>query len=382
MPTSTAPPRPGDPRGALALAYAAMFGHMGIVLPFLAPWFQRQGFGPAGIGVLMALPALFKVLAPWSWGAWADRSGRRRELLIAAFLGAAVALAVLPLVQGALAIGLVVTLYSFARAPILPYVEATTLEQSERRNFAYGPIRLWGSIAFMVVSSSYGWASGRLHADAGLWLAAGMLGLAATPALRAFPYPLDRGRGQSAPASAETRRKIVRLLSACALMQVSHGAYYTFYSIHLQNLGYGDGVIGALWALGVLCEVLLLTRMDAIVRRFGRGPVMHASLLLAALRWMVIGSTTSLLWLVPAQALHAATYAAFHVAAIGEVFRLYGPAARARGQTMFSGMTYGLGMFLGALGSGWLGARIGLAPLFVVSAAVALAAVAVLGRRS
>ncbi len=379
-------PTKTDPRRALSLAYACMFGHMGVILPFLAPWFQQRGFGPVGIGFLMALPALFKVLAPWSWGVWADRSGRRRELLIAAFLGAAVALAVLPLVDGALAIALVVILYSFARAPILPYVEATTLEQSEQRRFAYGPIRLWGSIAFMVVSALYGWSSGYLFADAGLWIAAGMLGVAVVPALLAFPYPLDRGirdraaRDQVTPGSRETRREIVRLLLACALMQVSHGAYYTFYSIQLGNLGFGGGTIGGLWALGVLCEVLLLTRMDGIVARFGPGPVMQLSLVVAALRWATIGWATSLPWLALAQTLHAVTYAAFHVAAIREVFRLYGSAARARGQAMFSGMTYGLGMFLGALGAGWLGARLGLPALFFVSAAVALSALVVLGR--
>jgi PPP family 3-phenylpropionic acid transporter len=368
---------------ALALFYVAMFGHMGIVLPFLAPWLERQGFGAIGIGVLMALPPLFKVLAPWCWGVWADRSGRRRELFVLATLAAGVSLSTLPLAQSVLATSAVVALYAFARAPILPYLEATTLERSEHHRFAYGPIRLWGSIAFMVVSLAYGLLRGRLSEDAGLLLAAAFLSIAAVPAVFAFPRPLDRGArpqtGSPSKAGVQGRGGLVRLLAACALMQVSHGAYYAFYSIHLQNLGYGGPVIGTLGALGVLCEVLLLARMDRVVRRFGAGRVLQASLLIAALRWLLIGSVTTIPWLALAQTLHAVTYAAFHVAAIRQVYRIFGPDARAKGQAMFSGMTYGLGMFAGSLGAGWLSARTGIATAFLASAGVAVSAMFVLG---
>ncbi len=171
----------------------------------------------------------------------------------------------------------------------------------------------------------------------------------------------------------------MRFLATCALMQASHGAYYTFYSIHLQDLGYTANTIGALWAFAVLCEVMLLTRMDSIVRRMGTTSVLRASLALAAVRWLLIGSVSSLPWLVAAQALHAATYAAFHVAAIRVVFRHFGPTQRAKGQAMYSGMTFGAGMFVGNLTAGWLAAALGLPSLYYTSAAVALAALLVLG---
>ena len=34
-------------------------------------------------------------------------------------------------------------------------------------------------------------------------------------------------------------------------MQASHGTYYGFYSVYLEQLGFPRGQIGLLWALGV-----------------------------------------------------------------------------------------------------------------------------------
>ena len=70
---------------------------------------------------------------------------------------------------------------------------------------------------------------------------------------------------------------------ACvALMQMSHGPYYTFLTLHLEHLGYSRGVIGMLWALGVVAEVLMFLAMSRILTRFSVRRVLMASFLLAA----------------------------------------------------------------------------------------------------
>jgi PPP family 3-phenylpropionic acid transporter len=375
----------------LSAFYAAKFGHLGIVMPFLAPWLQGRGLGALGIGLVMALPPLFKVATPWLWGRWADRGGRRRQLLIVACFIAATALAAMTIPAPLPVLCLLVGLYGFARAPIIPYLEATALEQSESRGFAYGPVRLWGSVSFMLTSSAFGAVRGPVSDDAGLLLAAVLLGVCALLAVRGLPAPTrlwdGPGAGPSSrpPAAGESSRAdrgLLRLLLTCALMQVSHGAYYAFYSIHLADLGYRSVSIGALWALGVLCEILLLTRADALLRRFGSRSMMITCLLLAAVRWLLIGTADEALLLVIAQILHAATYAGFHVAAVREVYRRYGTSRRASGQAMYSGMTFGLGMFVGSLSAGALARSVGLPAAFVASAFVALAAVPLLPRGS
>ena len=136
---------------------------------------------------------------------------------------------------------------------------------------------------------------------------------------------------------------------------------------------------GVLWALGVLCEVLLLSRADGLLERIGPTTMLRACLILAALRWLLIGTAEGALALSAAQVLHSATYAGFHVAAIAEVYRLFGPRRRARGQAMYSGMTFGLGMFVGSIAAGALARTVGLPAAFTASAAVALIALPVLG---
>jgi MFS family permease len=71
-------------------------------------------------------------------------------------------------------------------------------------------------------------------------------------------------------------------------------------------------VIGMLWAVGVVAEVLMFMAMSRILARFSLRRVLLASFLLAALRWLLLGSLAEFLWLLLfAQVLHAATFGSF-----------------------------------------------------------------------
>ncbi|MDX1388788.1 MAG: MFS transporter [Acidobacteriota bacterium] len=381
MPRSTT-----DVRVTLAVYYASHFGHLGMVLPFLPPWLLSLGLAPASIGFLLALVPLSKLAAPWIWGGLADRSGRRRGLLVVSTAAAAVAFYALGGQRNLAALVVVMGVYAVCFAPGIPFIEATALEQAEARRFAYGKTRLWGSLAFAAVSAAYGIVADHLTTSVFFPMGAAVL---AFGAVAAFFLPASHRAGEhevrapgadlGATAPSEPRFGTIRLLLACALMQASHGAYYTFYSIHLDELGYSSTAVGLFWAFAVVCEVLLLMRIDGVVDRLGTGATLRISLVAAAVRWVVIGSVSDPLWLGLAQSLHALTYAAFHVAALREVYRRFGAANRTKGQTIYSGATYGLGFFVGTLGAGILAELIGLGDLYRVSAVVALAGLVVMG---
>lgn len=371
-----------DPRAALALFYAAHFAHMGIVLPFLPLWFLASGLDSVSIGLLLALLPLTKVLAPWTWGRLADRTGFRRGLLVFASAAGAGALVVVAHLSGFAALAAGVALYALCVAPSLPFAEATALEQADGCGFAYGRVRLWGSLAFVVTAWGAGVVGGHTPSEALLFAAAGFLVLAAVAATR-FPLP---GRPSSPigpvrlPTLGQKLREpsLWRLLAACALMQAGHGPYYAFYSIRLEQLGYGGAAIGGLWAFGVLCEVLLLTRIDAGIDRFGTGAVLRVSLVAAFVRWLTIAVATGPAVLAAAQVLHALTYAAFHVAALREIHRRFRSTDRATGLALYSGLSFGLGIFAGTIGAGFMAEIIGIGGLFTAAAALALAALLIL----
>lgn len=364
--------RPGDPRVPIATFYAAYFANMGILLPFLPPWLRGQGIDAASIGILLSLQPAAKLIAPWTWGRWADAGGGRRALLVT---GMSVSSVTLLIVGGArptslIALAGLLAIYAFCSAPALPYTEATALEQAEHRGFSYGSVRLWGSLAFMATSLGFGAMVDRVGGAVGLWIAAGFLAVAAFAAA-SMPAPRT-ARSGAVSGVPPTVGGMAPFFAAGALMQASHGAYYAFYSIRLQDLGYGGAAIGGLWAFAVLCEIVMLTRADSIVRRFGSVRVMAVALGAAAIRWGVLAVATSASVLAPAQALHALTYAAFHVAALREVHRRFPPEARATGQSFYSGFTYGIGTIAGTLVAGEIANKHGVPVAFQVAAGIAV----------
>lgn len=110
---------------------------------------------------------------------------------------------------------------------------------------------------------------------------------------------------------------VIALLFGCALMVTAHGVLYNFYSIYLADHGYSKGMIGWLWAVGVICEIMVFMYMPVIMRHFSLKAIMLVSLGLAVIRFVMIGvAVDHLILLLIAQSLHAATFGSFHAATI------------------------------------------------------------------
>ncbi len=164
-------------------------------------------------------------------------------------------------------------------------------------------------------------------------------------------------------------------------MQMSHGPYYTFLTLHLERLGYSRGVIGMLWAVGVVAEVLMFMAMSRILARFSLRRVLMVSFLLAALRWLLLGSFAEFLWLLLfAQVLHAATFGSFHAAAIAFVQRSFGARQQGQGQALYAALA-GTGGALGALYSGYSWNALGATLTFSIASLAALAAAVIIATR-
>ena len=141
----------------------------------------------------------------------------------------------------------------------------------------------------------------------------------------------------------------VFFLSA-ALMCGAHMALYTFYSLYLERAGYGKPVIGAMWALGVVAEVLFFYFQAPVFARFGARRVMMFAFAAALLRFVITGAGPGLLWvLVAAQVMHAATFAAHHSASVLTMQRWFAGPLQASGQALYMSIAYGIGGTFGGL---------------------------------
>ena len=157
-------------------------------------------------------------------------------------------------------------------------------------------------------------------------------------------------------------------------MAVAHGTLYAFLTLHLQEQGYSNALIGLLWTLGVLAEIVVFLYLPVLFRRYSLSAILMVSCVVAIVRFSAIGWGAQWLWLlVAAQLMHAATFGAFHAAAVSAVHRVFPEHARARGQTLFSSLAYGAGGAVGALLAGWAWEAAGPGAAFSVSAAAGLA---------
>jgi PPP family 3-phenylpropionic acid transporter len=148
---------------------------------------------------------------------------------------------------------------------------------------------------------------------------------------------------------------ILAFFTVCFLVILSHGPYYTFYSIYLEQNGYSRTLIGQLWALGVLAEVIVFIFMHRFIPRYGLRLILILSLLLSTLRWLLIGLFPNMITvLLFAQLLHAASFGTFHAAAIAWVHQHFVGKNQARGQALYSSIGFGAGGVLGSLTSGYL----------------------------
>ncbi|MDQ6966193.1 MAG: MFS transporter, partial [Mariprofundaceae bacterium] len=168
------------------------------------------------------------------------------------------------------------------------------------------------------------------------------------------------------------------LLLAGFLMQASHGAYYGFFSLYLLQAGYSGWQVGCFWVLGVLAEIVLMWQFSRPVAAASPRLVLTICLLLASLRWLGMGLSTELVWLLLLQLLHAASFAAFHINGVTWVQRLAPRHRRASAQGWYSACGFGLGTAVGIMACGWIATQAGGEADFS-SAFVACAVVAFIG---
>jgi MFS transporter, PPP family, 3-phenylpropionic acid transporter len=344
------------PYWRLSSFYLFYFAVLGALLPYWSLYLQSLGFTPQKIGELMALLMATRVVAPNIWGYIADCSGERIALIRTASLLAALAFSTVYLDHSYWTLAVVMATFSFFWNGTLPQFEVTTLTHLGKNTQYYSRIRLWGSIGFILSAAFLGPALE--HASIDL-LPAVILALMVSIWLVSLTVPESRISSRATKSQplwcVLQKPEVVSFFAAAFLMQASHGPYYTFYTIYMEGYGYSRSLIGSFWALGVIAEVGLFLAMHRLLPALGVRWLLLGSLLLASLRWLLIGFfPTQLPLMLFAQILHAATFGAFHAAAIEWIQRHFTGAQHGRGQALYSSLGFGAGGAFGSFYSGHL----------------------------
>ncbi|MGH8502664.1 MAG: MFS transporter [Gammaproteobacteria bacterium] len=343
------------PRARLSGFYFLYFASVGAFLPFWGLYLEALAFTPTQIGELMAVTLGTRIVAPVLWGWLADHTGRRVRVIRVASLLATVIFSATLVVTGYGWMMLVLAAFSFFWNATLPQFEATTLDHLGDGIHHYSRIRLWGSIGFIVAVVALGPALDRYGIA---WLPVVALALLAGVWLNTLLIGEHRDLPHQPVASLRNALRqpgVIALLFACFLLQASHGPYYAFYSIYMENFGYTHSAIGWLWALGSMAEVGVFMMMSVWLPRFGARRLLLIAIALAALRWTMIATLAeSLPAMLIAQSLHAASFGVYHAAAIHMIYERFPGRLQGRGQALYSSLSFGLGGALGSLMSGYV----------------------------
>lgn len=344
------------PYRRLSSFYFFYFASLGTLLPYWSLYLKDLGYTPAAIGELTAVIMITRIISPNLWARVADYYAAPVKAVRLACFACILGFAAIYLGQGYWWLVLVSVAFSFFWNAALPQFEAATFEHLGKYSYRYSHLRLWGSIGFIVMVTGLGRLFDNYPINylplvilvlfIGLWLTSLSVPECGTE---------EHQHKQHVPLLQVIRHpSVLALFASCFLMQAGHGPYYAFYSIFLEENGYSHSMIGRLWALGVIAEIGVFLLMHRLMHRFSLRFLILLSLLLAALRWWMIGMFVDVLpLLISAQLLHAASFASYHAAAIQLVYKHFKGAYQSRGQALYTSISFGAGGAVGTLMGGY-----------------------------
>jgi PPP family 3-phenylpropionic acid transporter len=333
----------------LALGYFTYFFCYGIYLPFWAVWLKGTGLDAEKIGLLLGVGMIARFVGSLLI---ASRVRDPSQLVMALRLLALLTLlcaAGFWLGQQWLWLLLVMIGFNLFFSPLVPLSDALAATWTRQIALPYGPVRLWGSLAFVISSALTGMLVTAWDSQAVLaLLSLGIMMMLGGMLLRPAVMPLGDAREMQSAGWAEWKAmlqesSVWRFLLCVTLMQGAHAAYYGFSAIWWQDAGYSASVVGYLWSLGVVAEIIIFALSNRLFRRWSARDLLLLSGICALVRWCIMGSTTQLPWLIVAQILHCGSFTVCHLAAMrfiaarqgGEVIRL---------QSVYSALAMGGGI--------------------------------------
>ncbi len=284
-------------------------------MPLFPLWLTARGLDPAAIEIVLAAMQSLRVIATPAGTRIADRYASLRGAIVTAALGSVAAIALLGGVSGFAMILIAAATLAFVSAPVMPLTDAYGLKGLAQRGRAYGPVRLWGSVAFIAANLTGGLLLNHLAAGNLIWVIfAGNCILAAATMLL-LPVPREAAPCP-APSAAHSHLRSPAFLAVAAagsLIQASHAVYYGFSTLDWTAKGFGGLTIGVLWALGVVAEIVLFALAGRLPRAVGPAVLIAIGATGGVIRWSAMTFDPPALLLFPLQLLHALSFGATHL---------------------------------------------------------------------
>lgn len=341
----------------LGLTYFFYFGLLGIFMPYVGLFLDDRGFSSSQIGTLLAVTALFRIIGPNLWANKADSSGRVAEVLRLGCLLAFLVFMAVFVVYDYWLLTLTFCLMMMFWTAVLPQLEVITIKATHASKGGYGKLRLWGSIGFIVCSllagtliDVYGPSVIAIISSVSLLL------LYISSLLIVSPEQKDKAKHKASGDWKQAFSLIfILFIVANTLLQVSFGAYYNFFALYMNDLGYSGLQTGVFIAVGVFAEVFIFIFALRLVKQFDVISLLALSIILTGVRWLGLAYfADEAAVIVMCQILHALSFGLSHVASVYFLSQHFSEHFQSRAQAIYVSVSFGVGSAVGSFIAGYL----------------------------
>ena len=363
----------------LGLGYFTYFFCYGIYLPFWGVWLKGTGLDAEKIGLLLGCGMVARFVGSLLIASQVKNPSRLITALRLLALMTCLFAAGFWVGEQWMWLLTVMIGFNLFFSPLVPLSDALAATWTQQIGLAYGPVRLWGSLAFVISSALTGVLVSAYSSQAILLLlSVGVIAMLAGMMLRPATQPQGHERQGAAGGGWQEWRDLLRenavwrFMLCVTLLQGAHAAYYGFSAIWWQESGYSASTVGYLWSLGVVAEIIVFALSNRLFRRWRARDLLLLSGICALIRWGLLGASTALPLLIVAQILHCGSFTVCHLAAMRFIAARQG-AEVIRLQSLYSALAMGGGIAIMTMICGVLFAHLQ-GHLFWVMALVALPA--------
>jgi len=319
------------------------FSIIGVWVIFLPKILQNTGYSASEIGIIFSIPPLMRFLTPFFFLKLFSLTKRVLHVTLVMML---LCIPLLYLtIHDFTSFAITNIFFGVSFGLVLPYMETYALSVLKKER--YGKSRLWGSIGFTMIAlvlAKFFTNDIGLHAITIAVVMSAFLAFVISNDETHFDNKKDAHDGSFSLSSK------VFLWISIFLMQVSFGAFYSFFTIYETEHGISLETVSYLWSFGVLCEIVLFY-YQAYIIKFDLLKIMKFSIFITAVRWFLLYLFADSLFIsYLSQSFHAFSFALYHTATLSYLYTLYKDKKLA--SQFYYGFGFGLGGFVGSLTAG------------------------------
>ena len=282
----------------LYLVSSVTYSAFAFIGPFLGAYYRLNDLTGTQIGVLNVITCLSSLLIQPLWAAGADRTGRAGTFVRIIALGAGLSALSYCFAHSFGGFVMASLLYALFYTSVSPMIDTISMRECRTVGCQFSFVRLGGTISYAVIALIIGRFVQKMP------VLSFILGSAAYFVLLLLLFGLpDSENHQPQPekkgfrfvgrlSDIFTDRSIYFVLILAFIFQLGFGFLFSFLSVYVTDLGYGQSLIGILQFISAATEIPILLLIHRIEKRFGSLKLIAFAVCLMGIRLLLCAGGT------------------------------------------------------------------------------------------